>query len=202
MRSEVTHRASDDIPADYCTNTVYHEVASGIVWGGPDFQNHANEVRDCFSGVAVENPTFGVYSDRYIEVRCYDMADAKPRPIKATSNYVPGTPADAADFGPSQVALVLAFYADRNIKSHRGHIYIGPWRASQTSLYAPSSSDMAELLSLGHSLFDVGGENVKHVVWSTKLQTSMTLQHYWVDNRWDTQRRRLPKASSRVTLAP
>jgi hypothetical protein len=202
VRAEVTHRASDDIPADYCTNTVYHEVDSGIVWGGPDYQNHANELRDAFSGSTAETAAFSMYSDRHIEVRVYDMADAKPRPIKATSDYVPNTPASADDFGPSQVALVLAYYADRNIPSHRGHIYIGPWRVSQTGLYAPSQADMDGLLALGHGLFDIGGENVAHVVYSTKHANTQVIKTYWCDNRWDTQRRRLPKASSRVTLSP
>lgn len=202
VRSEIIHHASDDTPADYCTHTVHHTVDNTIVWGGPDYQNHANELRDLFSGVLVNGISFPLYSERHIEVRCYDLADAKPRPIKGRAEYIPTTYHERADYGPSQVALVLSFYADRNIKSHRGHIYIGPHRASATGLASPDSTLMDALIHLGHGLFDIGGENVAHVVYSRKLNNTQVIKTYWADNRWDTQRRRLPKATSRVTLSP
>jgi len=58
------------------------------------------------------------------------------------------------------------------------------------------------LLDLGHGLFDIGGENVAHVVWSPTRRTTSVVQHYWVNDQWDTTRSRDVKETNRITLAP
>jgi hypothetical protein len=202
VRAQIAHWAADDVPADYCTHTVFHEVGSGIVWGSVDWDNHANELRDLFFGIDTTDGGFQEYSARKGEVKLYDMGDALPRPIKATATHTPGAPNTADKYGPSQVALVLAFYADRNIKGQRGHIYIGPFTVGKTGQHIPDAGTMTDVLNLGHGLFDIGGQNVAHVLYSRQHALTHVLSDYWVDNRWDTQRRRLPKPSSRVTLHP
>jgi hypothetical protein len=202
VRAIIEHWATDDVPADYCSHTVYHQIADGIVWGDVDFQNHANELRDLFFAVQGPHIEWVGYHQRHGLVKVYNMGDAKPRPIKASASYLPGSPTTKSSFGPSQVALVLAFYSDRNIPGQRGHIYLGPQEAAMVQAYRPGDVLMGYALDLGQGLFDIGGQNVKHVIHSPTHNTYPVVHNYWVDDRWDTQRRRLPKPSKRVTAAP
>lgn len=221
IRSQVTNYGFGAVPADYIVNDVYHTVDEGIVFGDADYDNHATQVRDCFSGHAAGYPDFVLLQGRIIEVKCYDMADAEPRPVRAHKTYNSSPNTDTSD-APHQIALVLSYYPGRNIMGQRGRIYVGPWPNGLVA-NRPTTGQMDQLLSLGHSLFDVGGENVAHVLRHTGLQTSakgvspatygvtksghapgstQPITNYWVDNSWDVIRARQPKATARRVLAP
>jgi hypothetical protein len=197
IRSEVTMTANGDIPADASVNIVYHNNTNitGILDVG--WQSHADEVRDAFSGASSDDPAFTVYSSRKIQVKCYDMADAKPRPVRATSNFVPSGAWELAEsLAPRQVALCLSYFAGRNLPATRGRIYIGPFVNPES---VPSVTHQSMVLDLGSALFNVGGANVHWQQYSDKGNVGSTITAIWVDNRWDTQRRRLVKATSRLT---
>ena len=81
-----------DPPRDYCVNDVYHEVDNTIIWGGPDYQNHANELRELFAGLAAgSGSTFQLFANRGLLVKVYNMADPKPRIIRAQATHTPTT---------------------------------------------------------------------------------------------------------------
>jgi hypothetical protein len=202
VRAEVITHLPGDVPADFATNTVFHTIGDGVFDPSTGYQNHADELKTLFSGADPTHGLFAQYKFRDIEVKVYDLADPLPRPIRATSTFTPGAPDAPADLGPRQVALVLSFYGTRNLVSQRGHIYIGPLDHGVMDGPTPSTDLLGQVLDLGHGLFDIGGENVAHVVRSRKLESNTVVANYWVDNRWDTQRRRLPKASTRVAVAP
>jgi hypothetical protein len=202
IRSEIVTFFPTDAPADYCTNTVWHDSGTNVFDPATDFQNHANELRDLFTGQDTDHPEFNQYHGRHVTVKCYDWADPKPRPVRGMATYVPSSPDSAGLIGPRQVAVVLSYYGTRNLVHQRGHIYIGPLYTSEMGPNPDNGQLIQPIIALGHGLFDIGGENVAHVVHSEKLDTNTVVQNYWVDNRWDTQRRRLPKATGRTTLAP
>lgn len=209
IESLVTTWMADDIPKDFDTNTVHHRISTIPTITDVDAQNHANEIRDLFAGVLPGHTGWRFYQDRHVDVKVYDLADAKPRPVKGHA-FTTTTANPRASLGPRQVALVLSYYSDRNIKGQRGHIYLGPF--PHVFLDGPTIGN-TELLSgaldLGHGLFDIGGENVAHVVhseWENKVKRAdpvdFVVHHYWVDNGWDTVRRRGMKASARTSLTP
>jgi hypothetical protein len=209
IRSEVTIEPNGAAPQDVAINTVYHTSATDFPFPGVDWQNHADEVRDCFAGAASSGAGFVYYKGRRITVKCYDMADPKPRPEKAVSIFTPLTVNwdTIPKLSPMQVALCLSFYADRNLKSQRGRIFIGPFAGFSASAglilaYAPTTVIQDGVLALGHALFDVGGANVSHVVYSPKHTNVHVITDYWVDDRWDTIRGRLTKPTGRHTLHP
>jgi hypothetical protein len=197
-------------PQDATVHSVYHDISGGPVLP-TDWQNHANQVRDCFAGLAAGYAAFTVYHARKVTVEAYDMADAKPRPQKATAIY---TPTPIGNWDPSntegfpQIAACLSYYVDRNIRGQRGRLYIGPFTAPTGNIYTPPAqlvpaSLRTNIVTLGHALFDVGGENVAHVLWSEKHSASVgSISDYWVDDSWDVQRRRKVKSTSRTTLHP
>jgi hypothetical protein len=195
-RCEVSIHAADDIPRDFAVNTVYHNITDIDILSDTDWTNHANEVRDAFTGADSDDEDFTLFNGRVVEVKAYDMADAKPRPVKAHVITTPGIAIAAADLGPRQVALCLSYYAARNLPTTRGRLFLGPINSPTP---VPGSGLMGLVLNLGHALFNIGGANVHWQQRSEKTGVTSTITNWWVDNRWDTQRRRLVKATSRVT---
>lgn len=189
-----------DPPHDWVVNDVYHTIDAGGFNPSTDYQNHANEIRDLFSGHAVgSGSTFNQYSFSGLLVKVYDLADAKPRQPRAQATYTPTSWGSAP--GPRQVALCLSYWGvNPQVRSDRGRIYIGP--QPQNVPERPATALQVMLVDLGHGLFDIGGENVAHVVHSTKHGTDTVVSHYWCNDVWDTIRGRLQRESARQTLKP
>lgn len=202
--SQVTcQNFSGEVPADAGVNVVHHTIDDSGFNPSVDYQNHANEVRDLFSFIKTgPGSTFDLYKGKWVTVKVYDMADPKPRPERAVATHTPTTPNSEIAYGPRQVALVLSFYAGRNLPSFRGRIYVGPMTAGNQNSLRPTSINMNEVLDLGHGLFDLGGENVAHVVYSPTHLATHVVTDYWVDDSWDTMRSRLEKPTTRVRLHP
>ena len=165
VRSLITNYQLGDLPRDKVSNTVYHEVDDGGINPAVDYQSHAAEVLAAFVG-GVDDPAFRLYQHRFVEVRCYDMADAKPRAEKAFATTA--APSSVQTLFPTELAVVLSFYCTRNIAGLRSHIFLGPlptafWAAGQDNT-RPNSDLVTNVLALGNALFNIGGENVKHVL--------------------------------------
>lgn len=225
VRSEVSNYGSDTLPRDMVVNVVYHDVASTIFtdWSGPDWENHASQVAACFTGDSDRDPTFSIFRQRYVRVRCYDMADPEPRAPMADHLYTPSGGADPdSAFGVRQVALCLSFFPGRNLAGQRGRIYVGPYHPVDLTA-RPAAPLMTMVLNLGWALFDVGGENVHHVLHHQGIVTghdtdgkpiygttqsghtpgsTQVITDYWVDDSWDIIRRRKARPSSRLTKHP
>lgn len=202
LRTEVIIEAAGMAPADFATNTLYYQNDSAGGLLPVDYTNHAQEVCDAYSGQWNQKLAY--------VVNVYDMTDAEPRPIRGSARYTPTGGTDpVSNYGPPQVAIVIAFYADRNIVGRRAHIYLGPWpTAAMTHTFGPTERQ-ALLDGFVNALWNVGGANVYHVVYHTKdgmhgqvAGSSEAVTDYWIDDRWDTQRRRCPKPTTRSTLHP
>lgn len=201
IRADITRiiRAADP-PRDYCSNTVYHKDLGSVFDPDTGWQNHANELRDLFAGDAVgSGSTFGFYRGTTITVKVYDMADPKPRPIKATATKAPAF--SSAALAPRLLACCLSYYGGQNLPRHRGRIYIGPFLNAETGETVPSDIQ-AGLLDLGHGLFDIGGENISHVVHSPTANAETVVSDYWVNDLWDVMHSREEKEQGRVRLHP
>jgi hypothetical protein len=214
IRTLVTISYSPWPTRDYITNTVFHNIGDGGVLPAIDYDNHAQEVGTLFHGF---DPTYshtlvGLRSAK-VEARVYDMRDAHepgaPRPEKG---YWSSAASGSQQLVAHQIGCVLSFYAGRNIKRKRGHIYLGPFGNTEGNNEMVGSSIQGDVLTLGHGLFDIGGENVAHVVWSRMDlpdspagiagDSAHVVSDYWVDNSWDIVRRRKQKATNRLTLHP
>lgn len=203
VRAQITQTVVQSDPGrDHVVNVVYHTVDNTIVWGGPDFQNHANEIRDLFAGLASgSGATFQLYANRGITVKVYDMADAKPRVPRATATHVPTT-WESAELAPRELACCLSFYAHNpGIRSQTGRIYVGPFLVGACAEVV-NLPIRQYILDLGHGLFDIGGENVAHVVHSVKHQTDTVVANYWCNDLWDHMSSREEREQARSTLAP
>lgn len=177
------------------------DAAVNTVWfndtgTGTDPQNIADDVRDLYvSNLGQASP---------IEVKVYDHADAKPRPVKGRAVANIGAGGGGAQ-EPREVALCLSFYADRNIPRHRGRIYLPAYLMTAVDMgQRPSNAAMDAVLAFAtksnNSFPDVGGVDVTWCVFSRKDGVARKVTAGWVDDEWDTVRSRGLRATKRTTF--
>jgi hypothetical protein len=127
------------------------------------------------------------------EVRVYDMGDAKPREPAVTKWALDDL--GGSSWFPNEVAACLSFYAGRNIPRRRGRIYIGPLstNAGEADLTA---GDMRLTTDFRNTLVLAAGALRSPTAGSSWCTHSTVDGGYypvtagWVDNAFDTQRRR------------
>lgn len=209
VRSLITTWFTGDVSRDYCSHTVYHTIGTGGILPDADYQNHANEILAAFRG-GTDDATFISYQGRNVEVRVYDMADAEPRPEKAVAQSLnTGQPLN----GPGELAVVLSYICGRNIPGSRGRLFLGPFTFTAQGEGSPSKRPADTLramcLTVGHALFNIGGENVAHVLYHPKLTKSghaagstQVVTSYNVADSWGIMHSRGLRPTNRLTLTP
>lgn len=170
---------------DRKSNTLYFNVSGSV--DDPDYQKLADDLRDIYAAR-------GWTTGNKIEVRAYDMGDAKPRPERAYSTV---TRTGSPTTGVQQCALCLSYYADRNLPRTRGRIYTG-YGPNQSTDFA-SSVLMSDLISFGQALAGLGGLNVDWSVYSPTNNAHTRITNIWVDNSWDIVRSRKLRGTARST---
>lgn len=176
---------------DWFSNTLYFNV-SGSVGQDPDYDDLASDLLAIYQN---QSWTIGCK----IEVRFYDMADAKPRPEKA---YKTATKTGTIVQAAPQVAIALSYYADRNLPLQRGRIFTGPWANSSQMI---AEATRLTLITFAQALAGLGGLNVDWSVYSpTSQQRGLDPWHrrisdVWVDNSWDIIRSRKLASTARST---
>lgn len=143
------------------------------------------------------------------EVRWYDRSDPEPRtPVLVVPFAL--TPNTSNIPMPREVAVCLSFAATPASGSsnarRRGRIYFGPLNTSATvssgAYVRPASGFMNALLDAYASMAATANNDhaAAHEVWSGVDSTGRDVTRAWVDNEWDTQRRRGVRATGRVSL--
>jgi len=187
---------TDTLPRNRISNTVYFDHVN--VMQGTDLESICDDL-------------VGVWSARYggaaheVKCSCYDT-DAPPNYPRAESIVNAGSPWPHTS--PGEVALCLSFCGENGPRPReRGRIYLMPGLDPVNSITqlrpttATQNWALAWATTSNASLPDIGGIDWKHGIWSPTTKTFHQAKHYWVDDEWDTQRRRGLKASSRVEVA-
>lgn len=140
------------------------------------------------------------------EVRVYNFDDPQPRePIILTRNIDPPATARAM---PSEVAVCLSYYSFLNVPRQRGRIYFGPINGdaveSVPTVPHPTANFLNTLAEAGTDLA-VSGAAAGQLRWAVLSRATPGVVEWgpitdgWVDNAFDTQRRRGEKATARTT---
>lgn len=191
IRMLVSWGVGAKVTEDWFSNTLY--FAEDNVGTEPDYQDLANDVVAAYQAI-------GCTDGCKIEVRAYNMADAKPRPEKA---YATATKTGVRKTGSPQTALCLSYFSERNLPSQRGRVYLGPYTITSDR---PTVAQRQETLALGVALGNVGGANVDWSVYSpTKASRgqdpTMSISDAWVDDSWDVIRSRKLRSTTRNTAS-
>lgn len=142
-------------------------------------------------------------------LKIYDWDDPKPRaPIFDESlGLVQGTPVESLAL-PGEVALCLSYAGPIESGGHparrRGRVYIGPLNTGCTAptpnaSARPAGQLITTMAAAGEALADASTSGCSWVVWSTVNSSATVITRGWVDNAFDTQRRRGVRPSGRTT---
>lgn len=188
-----------DVPKDYTVNNLYF-AAVGTV-GSVDWQALTDHVSQAmFSKVGFGGSTpWTRYGGNGGTIKAYDLADPKPRPIKATTVYTP-TSWDNSALGPRALALCLSYYMDRNLPHTRGRIYLGPFTQGEAN-ELPQASLLASVMDLAKGISQIAGQGAvswSHCYHSTVTGLTQAINHYWANDVWDIQHSREHSESVRV----
>lgn len=189
-----------DVPKDVVDATIYFDSGATSMATGDHNAWAAHIGHIWFGDTNTGTSPWTQFSGRDGRVVTYDMADPKPRPERGVFVYTPGTHENGA-LAPRHVACCISFYANRNLPSYRGRVFLGPFLLGQVGETVPNSLRL-QIIDLAQRLqqTNAAGSSVTmtHQVYSEKMKLAHPVTNYWVNDVWDTQRRRLSKETLRV----
>lgn len=187
----------------FTTNDVDFEIESGV------FVAALNELYDAVYGES--NGAANCYVWANTMARCYDLSTPTPRvPVEIG---MPITASAVSTLVPSEAACVLSYAADPTpgipAGRQRGRIYfggLGPFWDSASAVDAWPTISPTAITALGSAanalIDDLTVTGVRWVVHSRVAGADFEVTHGWIDNAWDTQRRRGGDYSSRIPWQP
>lgn len=206
VRAQWAFVHTSGLPEDTSVNTFYFNAGTP---GTGDY----DDIRDCLVDFYdAANPTAGarvgsflspVLSGDYV-LKLYLLDDPEPRTPVAT--YMGTMSLGGPDGLPSEVALVLSFQATpvsgQNQARRRGRVFIGPLESG-----AVDSEGTRPLQQLRDALqeaaerllADATTNGVPWTVYSKTGDTFAAVEEGWIDNSFDTQRRRGEAPTNRQT---
>jgi len=131
------------------------------------------------------------------EIKFYDLSQLVPPnyPIGTTTWNLPSNP--GTDGLPSEVALCLSFQGERSPgfpqRRRRGRIYFGPLQAGTTSGGRPAAAMVTAMNTAIEALqvaLLTNSNPATLSVWSPSDAIAVPVTDGWIDDAWDTQRRR------------
>lgn len=143
-----------------------------------------------------------------LTIKVYDLSEPPPRPPDELTYTMAGLA--AGESLPSEVAVCGSYYAERNVPRQRGRIYIGPLAIN--AMTSPTTAPSRPFLGLRNVLKDgmqaLAGRDATYPSWCV-LSTvpapaqpggpqARVITNGWVDDAFDTQRRRGEAALGRI----
>jgi hypothetical protein len=200
-RAQAIFQGSSNLPEDRFVNTFAFRN-DGV---GNPAEDIADALRD-FYGVAGAPSTATVASfmcgaamnTAPLEVRVYDLGAPPPRePTILTRAVVRPT---GTDCFPAEAALALSYYAGINQPRYRGRIFIGPLTESAGNLVggAIRPSPVLQNAMLDSAASALSRPDLTWVLISQTDGVARVITDMWVDNAFDTIRKRGPEATSRI----
>lgn len=198
-RTQATIRTADGISANYATNT-WHCLAPDVV----QLALWEAALTTFYQAVDVRIGTLAGTTNA-LQYKHYEVDDPEPRApvLTGQASLSPsGTPM------PPEVALVLSFQADQASgvpqARRRNRIYLPFLNTGAAGTDGrPSSATVTDVVTAADALLAASGPTTADWVWVVYSPTDGLFEEVnngWVDNEWDTQRRRGRKATSRTTF--
>lgn len=213
LRAQVAIPRDTGLPEDVSVNTFHFSTTNAAPYAAAR------------TAIASALSTFYGGFDEYLgqvnggpaSVKFYDLADPKPRaPLAAPSTFalVTGTNANPL---PEEVAICLSFQGAQTSGTsqarRRGRVYLGPLDALSTisgGRVQPGATYIGAIRTAAAGLLAAAAASADFdwVVYSpTNAALGGAVEAWytpvvsgWVDNAFDTQRRRGPTATTRVTF--
>ena len=155
-------------------------------------------------GVKAGGGMRGLAQNNHI-VKFYEVGGGPPNyPVYETSFNFTAAP-NAVDL-PPEVALCVSYKNNTNNSvlraRRRGRIYLSGWGEASNTDGRPTSTAIDALVAAYRDYCDdvnvIG--TLSAVIYSRVQDITNNVEEVWVDNAWDTQRRRGVSATSRTSL--
>lgn len=206
IRAQVILHTTDNLSANYVTNSWAFETSGAI--GSSDWAAYDSAF------TAFYNSLSGFLSlpiaQTGHEIKYYDLEQLVPPnyPLKISTWALSSAPSAAGL--PSEVALCLSFQGQKVPGSpqnrRRGRVYIGPISQSANTTGRPSTTVRSALTSGAVALctaLKAASVPALLSVWSHVDSDTVEVEDGWVDDAWDTQRRRgLQRTTRDLWVAP
>lgn len=208
-RAQVTGHYFSGLPGDVFTNTLY--FYTGIDPVGPA-ESLAISDRLAAAYGRIDNYISPVVNPRLLDVMVYDMSEPEPRlPVAPLQQILLG-PTGSDSGMPNEVAACLSYHgayiSGRPRARLRGRIYLGPLSTSACSMGAAAAfprlntNFINDMKLMAEDLSDPtnGAAAGVWVQYSPTDDVFSPIVECFIDNEFDTQRRRGNEATTRLTF--
>lgn len=186
------------LPEDYTMNTWHIDTTGAALAGAVAFQSDVTQFY-----LAIDSYLAST-CEGTIAFRAYDMSEPTPR-VPILIDGMAATPGTGTL--PQEVALCSSFQGDRVSgipqSRRRGRVYIGPLAVAALNDAAgrPASAFVTALADATEALLlaSIADGAYDWVVYSPTDDALVPIDNGWVDNAFDTQRRRGVAASGRTS---
>lgn len=206
-RVQVAIPRTTNLPEDIAVNTFHFRR------GTTAEEPFLDEVQDRLAQFYEDLVAGGVMSNQLVfnqsRIKAYDLADAEPRVPVRDELLNPGATASTEDPLPSECAIVISWQGERlsgvPAGRSRGRTYVGPLSRSTQKLGDRDRIDDTKLTTVATAagvLVNAWSPDAEEglVVYSHTGAIASQVSTGWVDNAYDTQRRRGKAATSRLVF--
>jgi len=201
LRAQVILHTVDALSANYITNSWCIVTTDDPTDAEmQEYTNHFNEFYDSLSGIL----SVPIAQNGH-EIKYYDLDQTIPPNYPLAIQTFDLTTNPTAAGLPSEVAVCLSFQGEKVPGSpqrrRRGRVYIGPIAQASNSAGRPSSSLRSTFAASAIELCDdlKGSSNVALLaVWSGTDSGAVSVTDGWIDDSFDTQRRRGVQRTART----
>ena len=200
-RTQVQLETDDNVPAHFATNT-WHVSAPDLV----ELALWEAALTAFYNGVDAHFSNIMKQSGNNLYFKHYDLADPTPR---APVLEGPAACSPSSGLGlPTEVALVMSFQAPKSSgvpqARRRNRIYL-PFITSNSNSTGsrPTSTVINAVQSAAATLLAASGPTSADWQWMVYSPTDDAIDlvdNGWIDDEWDTQRRRGRPSTSRTTF--
>lgn len=201
FRTQTILKSDNGIAADFITNTMAWVTAApfGVT------TDYTAAIKDFYDDITAQLSSDVAQNGH--EIKYYDLpGPGAPNYPVAMDTFNLSTNPTGSPL-PSEVSVVCSFQAPKTPglpqSRRRGRIYIGPLNTGINSAGRPGGSNLSSIASAMQTLqanMVAAAVPAELAVWSSVDQAAVICTDGWLDNAFDTQRRRGVSASSRTTF--
>lgn len=197
MARAIIH-TDDNIPANFSQNQFCIDVT-----GDPEYDDMTAAIKGFYDDIDAINWS-NLLAQNGHEVKFYALPGLTPNypTAERTFNFAANPSGNPL---PTECAIVASFQGSRTPgfeqARRRGRVYLGPLGSGTNDAGRPGSGIVAGIVTAMENFRDAVNAISGHswCVWSTVDQEAVPITSGWVDNAWDTQRRRGLERTSRNT---
>jgi len=205
IRAQIRMQYFTGLPEDVISNTLY--FVTPTPWVTADLTEITGRI-GAFIAPFDQQLSVQLKRSPGVSINYYDMADAEPRqPLEPGWGFPLPAAVDSGSL-PLECAVVLSFHsafiAGVPNARRRGRIYLGPWgqnalgSGNATQFPSVAASVRTNILAGAPKLGLQISRPLQWVQYSPTTGEAHPVQGGWVDDEFDTQRRRQSKATSRT----